>query len=274
LFLLACGVLLSATIDRGTAEKQASPAQIAPLDSPVFSVTSGRSRLLLQGTTVSAAHEAALLKLAADQFVDYEAQTDFKPGVILEESWESTSKRLLYTLAATNSAQAVMRNHSIEIRGVTSDVVTFTARLEKLRADLGADMPVYSDIVVIDSADSISKLCSEAFSRLVFEPVSFRQSSAEIRSASLVTVDRITDFAHDCQHVTITITGHSDASGDESWNKKLSKARAQAVADHIVRNGIDPERLLVRGLGSSVPVADNTSAHGRGLNRRIEFELR
>jgi outer membrane protein OmpA-like peptidoglycan-associated protein len=51
-------------------------------------------------------------------------------------------------------------------------------------------------------------------------------------------------------------------------------ARAQAVADHLVKSGIDPERLLVRGLGSSVPIADNSTAQGRGLNRRIEFELR
>jgi OOP family OmpA-OmpF porin len=41
-----------------------------------------------------------------------------------------------------------------------------------------------------------------------------------------------------------------------------------------VQRGIDPQRLIVSGLGSSAPVADNSTAHGRELNRRIEFELR
>jgi outer membrane protein OmpA-like peptidoglycan-associated protein len=71
-----------------------------------------------------------------------------------------------------------------------------------------------------------------------------------------------------------TIIGHTDASGDESWNQRLSRARAQAVADHIAGNGIDPARLIIDAFGSSQPVADNATASGRSRNRRIEFELR
>jgi len=272
--LFTCGVLLSTTIDHGTAEQQAPPVRPAAMDSPAFYFSSGRSRLLLQGTTVSKSHEAALLSLAANEFADYETQTNFKPGVVLANNWASTSHRLLYVLAATDSAQAVMGMHSIEIRGVTSDAETYAARLETLRDHLLAETLLSSDVVVINSKTSFEELCKEAFSRLIAGPVSFKQSSAEVRSASFVTLDRVTNFAYDCQHAKITITGHTDASGDEIWNRQLSLARAQAVADHIAQSGIDPERLLVRGLGSSEPIADNTTAHGRGLNRRIEFELR
>lgn len=272
--LLACGVLLSTAIDHGTAEQQVPPARPAALDPSALFFSSGRSRLLLQGTTVSKSHEAGLLSLAASEFANYETQTDFRPGVILVDNWASTSQRLLYALAATDSAQAVMKAHSIEIRGVTSDAETYAARLESLRDHILADTLLNSDVVVINSKASFEQLCREAFSRLVAGPVSFKQSSAEVRSASFVTLDRVTNFAHDCQHAKIVITGHTDASGDETWNRQLSLARAQAVADHIAESGIDPERLLVRGLGSSEPIADNTTAHGRGLNRRIEFELR
>ena len=167
-----------------------------------------------------------------------------------------------------------MQNHSIEIRGVTTDAEAFDVRLDYLRENLPTDTSLSSDVVVINSTIPFDELCREAFSRLIAGPVSFRQSSAEIRSASFVTLDRVTNFAHDCRHAKIAVTGHTDGSGDESWNRQLSIARAQAVADHLVKSGIDPERLLVRGLGSSVPIADNSTARGRGLNRRIEFELR
>jgi outer membrane protein OmpA-like peptidoglycan-associated protein len=272
--LLACGVLLSATINRGTAEHDASDHKLAPLDAPEFSIESGRGRLVLQGTTASAAHESGLRQLAADHFDNFVAQSDFRPGVVLTGNWESTTDRLLYALAATESAQAVMQDHSIKIRGITFNAETFAARLEFLRQNLLADIAVDADVLVIDFTATLEELCARAFSRLIFEPVSFSKSSAEIRTASFVTLDRITDFAHDCQRTTIAIIGHTDASGDESWNRQLSLLRAQAVRDHIARNGIDPQRLPVNGFGSSKPIADNTTVHGRSLNRRIEFELR
>ena len=104
-------------------------------------------------------------------------------------------------------------------------------------------------------------------------PLVFRQSSTEIRDSSFGTLARIIDFAYDCPRTVIAITGHTDASGDETWNRRLSLARAQAVADHLANGGIDPQRLTVSGLGSSEPIADNSTPQGRGRNRRIEFSL-
>jgi len=273
MLLLIGGVFLSATIDHETAEQEPSSTRLAPLDAPRLSFESRRGLLVLQGTTASQAHETGLLQLAADHFGDTDTQTSFRPGVILVNNWESTSNRLLYALAAMDSAQAVMLDHSIKIRGVTSENGMFTARLKFIRENLQTNIPVDADIVVVESVTPLDDLCEQTFSQLILEPVSFRQSSTEIRTISFVTLDRITEFAHDCQRATILITGHSDASGDESWNRRLSLARAQAVANHIARNGIDPERLLAKGLGSSEPVAGNDTAQGRGLNRRIEFEL-
>jgi outer membrane protein OmpA-like peptidoglycan-associated protein len=272
--LLCCGVLLSATLDQGIADQTAQAARLAPLEAPIFSISSGRGRLLLEGITVSAAHESALMQLAGEHFDTSQAQSDFRPGVVLADNWETTSNRLLYALAATDSAQAVMRDHAIEIRGVTSDAEALTARLAFLRKTLLAETAVTTNIIVVDSRASADALCERSFSQLVLEPVSFRLSGADIRTSSYATLDRITDFAHDCQRAKVAIIGHTDASGDESWNQRLSRARAQAVADHIAGNGIDPARLIIDAFGSSQPVADNATASGRSRNRRIEFELR
>lgn len=274
ILVLTCGVLLSASINRGTPDDTGLSSQVSALDDARFFITSAQGRLLIGGTSTSAAHEAALLQLAAEHFGDYEVQTQFRPGVVIREHWETSTNRLLYTLAALSSAAAEMDQRSISIRGVTSDVNTFAARAEILHEELPKEIQLRTDILVVRSAVSFDELCRRAFSEIVLQPVSFKLSSAEIRQRSVATLDRIADFAHDCQDITIAITGHTDASGNEARNRQLSRARAQAVADQIAQRGIDPRRLIVNGIGSSAPVADNSTAHGRELNRRIEFELR
>jgi len=272
--VLVCGVLLSAGLNRGSSDLPEPLLDVSPLASASFSITSARGELTIRGTTVSAAHELALQQLAVDLLGEHELQTDFLPGIVPGPGWEATSNRLLYVVATMDSAEAVMNTESVAIRGVTADATTFAARIEFLRERLPQQVELVSDVVYIRSRSSFEALCRRAFSEIVFGSVSFTESSAEIRQASLVTLDRITDYAHDCQNATIAITGHTDSTGNEAWNQQLSLARAQAVADHIAANGIDSARLVVDGLGSSIPVADNSTVQGRELNRRIEFELR
>ena len=272
--ILTCGVFLSASIQNGTIQDDLTGKLLAPLQPPKLSFTSARGRLQISGTSASTAHETELQQLASDYFGHYETRIELRPGVVTEDNWASRSARLLYVLAAMEFAEASMNQRSINIRGVTSDARTFAARLDFLGETLTHGFAVETDVVVVKLPATLSELCQKAFSTIVPEPISFTKSSIEIRQASFGTLDRITDFAHDCQSVSIVITGHTDTTGDESWNKRLSIARAQAVADHIARNGIAKNRILVGGLGSTEPIADNATAQGRALNRRIEFELR
>lgn len=273
LLTLASGVLLYATVDRGITDSAAASPATSALEAPVFRVDSRRGQLFLEGTTSSASHESALLQLATDHFDTFETRSNFTPGVILAENWESASSRLLYTIAAMQSAYAVMRDGTIEIRGVTANAERFNARLGFLQEEAGPDTAIVTDVVSVTSAAPQDTLCRRAFAQLVTEPLVFKQSSAEIRDVSFGTLDRIIEFAYDCPQTVIAITGHTDASGDETWNKRLSLARAQAVANHLADGGVDPRRLSVNGLGSSQPIADNSTPRGRGRNRRIEFSL-
>ncbi|MGE5812325.1 MAG: OmpA family protein [Ignavibacteria bacterium] len=71
----------------------------------------------------------------------------------------------------------------------------------------------------------------------------------------------------------VEIGGHTDNIGSEKYNMKLSEIRAQTVKNYLVSKGISGDRLIVKGYGESMPVADNNSAEGRALNRRIEFNV-
>ena len=69
----------------------------------------------------------------------------------------------------------------------------------------------------------------------------------------------------------VTVEGHTDSVGSESYNRELSQRRAEAVRNFLVQNGIRPERVSARGLGEAYPVASNDTNVGRQQNRRVEI---
>lgn len=71
----------------------------------------------------------------------------------------------------------------------------------------------------------------------------------------------------------IKITGYTDSIGSEAYNKKLSLRRADAVRNHLVKLGVDPNKMEVTGMGKSNPVASNKTKAGRAKNRRVEVVL-
>ena len=274
LLVLAAGALVSTELHRGSEPGDAATEFHPPLAEPRLAISLAPARLSIASTSVSAGHEAALRGQARDLCATAELVTNFRPGVMRAANWRSASNRLLDVVASMESAEARLTARGIDIRGVTADADITARRIETLRREMPAAMRLVTDIIVVRSRAPLDELCRKAFAGLALGPVSFARSSAELRPASFATLDRITEFASDCPSATIAITGHTDASGDEAWNRQLSLARAQAVADRITANGIDARRLLVAGAGSSEPIADNSTAYGRELNRRIEFELR
>lgn len=72
---------------------------------------------------------------------------------------------------------------------------------------------------------------------------------------------------------TIVVEGHTDSEGADEPNMTLSRARAQAVRDHLVSRGVPQDRISSVGKGEGTPVADNTSAEGRANNRRVEIVI-
>ena len=69
------------------------------------------------------------------------------------------------------------------------------------------------------------------------------------------------------------MSGHTDNSGAEKFNKKLSMQRAAEVKSYLVENGIDASRLKTVGQGELSPKASNNTSEGRALNRRVEFSV-
>ncbi len=70
------------------------------------------------------------------------------------------------------------------------------------------------------------------------------------------------------------VQGFADSTGDAMENQTLSEARARAVGDALIAQGIDASRLTVQGFGTGSPAARETTAEGRRKNRRVEVTVR
>jgi len=100
--------------------------------------------------------------------------------------------------------------------------------------------------------------------------VSFDFDSAALKPAFSNSLNKLAQvlMKHDRSH--ITVVGHTDSKGSESYNRTLSLRRADAVANYLRDYGVAAWRLRTEGRGESEPRASNASEAGRQLNRRVE----
>ena len=128
-----------------------------------------------------------------------------------------------------------------------------------------------SNLRITDAApDMRSKLLTEG--KLVSYGIYFDVNKDVVKAESYGTIKEISKVLTDNPSVKIKIVGHTDSDGDDKSNLDLSKRRAIAVKNVLVKEfGIDATRIETDGKGESEPVAKNDSGVNKALNRRVEF---
>lgn len=104
--------------------------------------------------------------------------------------------------------------------------------------------------------------------------VQFETGSAVLKTTSYAVLDKVSEVMTKYPSYMLDISGHTDNTGNEAANKKLSTARAKACYDYLTKKGVVNNRMNALGFGSAVPVATNSTADGRAKNRRVEFNLK
>lgn len=110
----------------------------------------------------------------------------------------------------------------------------------------------------------------EGEGRFRFKNLTFDSGSSSIAGESGLEADNIASILEAYPDVNIMVEGYTDNRGNADSNKKLSRQRAVAVKQRLVKSGIKGNRIKVQGFGDANPVADNETAEGRAQNRRIE----
>lgn len=101
----------------------------------------------------------------------------------------------------------------------------------------------------------------------------FDTDSWKLLDESISELSRLFELLKANSGVVVEIGGHTDSSGSEEHNLWLSGQRAIAVRDFLIGKGIEESRLLTKGYGESMPVADNQSLEGMRRNRRTEITI-
>jgi outer membrane protein OmpA-like peptidoglycan-associated protein len=104
--------------------------------------------------------------------------------------------------------------------------------------------------------------------------VHFGTNNAVIRPDGEQLLDEVADviIRHPEIH-KIRVEGHTDNRGNAQHNLTLSKQRAQAVVDYLIKQGVDPSRLTAEGYGSTQPLVPNLTPANRARNRRVAFKI-
>ena len=101
----------------------------------------------------------------------------------------------------------------------------------------------------------------------------FATNKSELSPASREALTKFATSLKNSPDTDVTIYGHTDNTGTRAVNERISKERADAVANFLVGQGISRSRLTTEGLAFDQPVADNSTAEGRAQNRRVEIYI-
>ncbi len=104
--------------------------------------------------------------------------------------------------------------------------------------------------------------------------VFFDFDKSELKGESKPDLNRAIEFLRQNPSITVEIAGHTDSVGNDSYNKKLSQSRADAVRQYLIQGGVETRRMAAIGYGEEQPIASNSTDEGRARNRRVEMRVK
>jgi outer membrane protein OmpA-like peptidoglycan-associated protein len=103
--------------------------------------------------------------------------------------------------------------------------------------------------------------------------ITFATDQSYISSGFNDTLNAIANVMNKYEKTYLSVEGHTDSTGKDSYNMNLSRERAQSVKDYLVNQQIMATRVSTKGYGETRPIATNDSANGRAQNRRVEIQI-
>jgi len=109
--------------------------------------------------------------------------------------------------------------------------------------------------------------------KIILNNIFFNSEEYALREESAFELGNVVKLLEKNPSLKIEIGGHTDNSGTEESNRKLSENRAKSVYDYLIKKGVDESRLSYKGYASSKSVADNNTPEGKAKNRRTELTV-
>jgi OmpA-OmpF porin, OOP family len=219
---------------------------------------------------------AAIAAAAGRKFFGEKVVDNLKASVGAPSGFANAVAPALGALSRLSTGTLVVSDREVKLSGDAF----YDAAASQIRGGLGKDFPkdwqFKADVSVKPAAAPVdATVCQQLFSDLLAKgTIRFESGRATIDPDSAGLLDRLIETALRCPSANIEIAGHTDADGEDGFNKTLSEKRAQAVMDYLVKAGLPANRFTPVGYGSTQPVASNDTEEGKAQNRRIDFVVR
>ncbi|MCA0273396.1 MAG: OmpA family protein [Proteobacteria bacterium] len=256
------------------------PDQAAETVVPEFNATlNDKGMLDLRGRLGDELSRDAVESYARARFGTASVHTATRITPDMPQGWPVRVLAALEALGELANGQAIVREDSIEIRGVTGSPQARDTVARILTSKLGEGQTYKLSVRYDPKLDPLLGLptpeecVAQVNALLAGQKISFEPGSAQLTRESGALVDEIAVTLKGCPDAPIEIGGHTDSQGREEMNLALSEDRAEAVLAALMDRRILTANLTAIGYGETVPIAANDSEAGRETNRRIEFRL-
>lgn len=176
--------------------------------------------------------------------------------------------------AEARAREAELARRQAEENRREAEIARLRAEERKRQAELAQLEAKAAEMRAKELASQVAELQARQTERglvLTLGDVLFDFDKAQLKPGAERVVDKLTMFLKEYPERKVMIEGFTDSIGAEAYNKNLSQRRALSLRDALVRQGIAPDRMKVRGYGEKYPVASNDTPSGRQLNRRVEI---
>ena len=184
------------------------------------------------------------------------------------------------TVSVGNRALTTDQQGKCELKGIPAGLVVATANApgydqNSVPVDLPAGQSGHADIQLHPHQETTAALEQSVAQTgtVAIYGIHFDTGSAKLRADSMPALNAVLGLINGRAGSNWIISGHTDNQGSDALNTPLSKSRAASVVAWLTDHGVAANRLEPQGFGSTRPVADNATASGRALNRRVEVSL-
>lgn len=134
--------------------------------------------------------------------------------------------------------------------------------LDKQAADLRAQL-ANDGITIVNTGDRLIVTLPQ--------DITFDTDSSTVRPSLRTELNKVAANLVNYPKSSVQVVGHTDNTGDATYNLGLSQERANSVADILQAGGVGFDRIQVVGRGEEQPIASNLTPEGRAQNRRVEI---
>jgi outer membrane protein OmpA-like peptidoglycan-associated protein len=271
--LAACQQTIDAAAASGMIRFASGRATLVPESSAILDRVAAAAKscptahLSIEGHTDSTGEPERNIRLSAERaasVADYLAKAGVDPWRLKPQGMGAAKP-----IASNETAEGRAQNRRIAF------VATLMSDGERKAAMDAQARRAAEEKTAVEQLAAALKPCRDGIAASVkSEPILFRPSQSAVTREGAVVLDRVViALKQSCPSETITVEGHTDATGSADEDKELSEARANSVIRYLSRAGFDAKRLRAVGYGRTKPVAANDTEENRAKNRRIEFAV-